>query len=107
MNCSHKSDLLFPLDKWRNSSRSLLAGVTFTISGMTLCVVLHAILWVRHFEHGAVANISSFLDELEKKKHNKEIKQSVFNKKRKELAALMAHSVATQETRYTKYRGLD
>ena len=51
--------------------------------------------------------ISNFLDELEKKKHNKEIKQSVFNKKRKELAALMGHSIATQERRYTKYRGLE
>ena len=51
--------------------------------------------------------VSNYIDELETKKHNKEIKQSVFNKKRKELAAFMGHSISTQETRYTKYRGLD
>eukprot|EP01138_Halocafeteria_seosinensis_P005075 gb/GECG01005188.1/.p1 GENE.gb/GECG01005188.1/~~gb/GECG01005188.1/.p1 ORF type:complete len:161 (+),score=12.79 gb/GECG01005188.1/:1-483(+) len=49
--------------------------------------------------------VSSFLDDIEKRKHNGEVDQSFVNQKRKEIASIMGHSVGTQETVYSKFRG--
>ena len=50
--------------------------------------------------------VSGLLDDLEKRKVNGEISQPQVNEKRKEIAKIMGHSVGTQETVYTKFRGL-
>lgn len=49
--------------------------------------------------------VSGLLDHLEKRKVNGEISQQHVHEKRKEIARFMGHSIATQETVYTKFRG--
>ena len=50
--------------------------------------------------------VSGLLDDLEKRKVHGEISQQYVNEKRKEIAKIMGHTVGTQETIYTKFRGL-